>query len=79
MRTTTRTIAAVALALLASSCVSDGAMRGRALAAKQASQVCDTLSPISYDGRLDTPETTKQIRIYNAKRAAFCAAPKTSK
>lgn len=41
--------------------------------------ICDTLSVITYDGKLDTQPTKEQIRTYNAKRAAFCNGTSTQK
>lgn len=69
-----RSIAAVSLIVLSLvGCVTDVNKLDISLATK----VCDTLSPISYDGKLDTQLTKDQVRSYNAKRAAFCKGTQT--
>lgn len=71
----TQIIAAVALALSVSACANNGVSRGHMQSSKMAAQVCGEWPQISYDGKLDTPETKAQIRISNAKRGGFCATP----
>lgn len=61
----------VAVALTSCQSVNPTAKGGKIVAA-QAAAVCDVLSPITYDGKLDTQPTKDQIKRYNAARAAFC-------
>lgn len=63
----------IALATLTSCLSVNPGSRGKAIADRYAAGVCDVLSPITYDGKLDTQPTKDQIKRYNAARNAFCA------
>lgn len=68
-------IATIAITFSLTGCISIGEAERRAAAYDKASaqKVCDTFTRITYDGKLDTPETKAQIKTYNAKRKAYCA------
>lgn len=65
-----KTILTIALAVLVASCVSTG--KGNLTEKQLASRYCDVFTQLTYDGRVDTPETKAQIRQHNAKIKAYC-------
>jgi hypothetical protein len=66
-------ILAIALTVSLSSCTKTfNTATAESFTVGQIAQVCDVLSPIYYDGMLDTPATKAQIRRHNAARQAFC-------
>lgn len=68
-------ITAIAIASLLSACSITAGERAALSEAKIVAGVCDVLSPITYDGKLDTQPTKDQIKRYNAARGAFCKIP----
>lgn len=76
MKTLTLLIVAASL----SACVSlTPAERATVVDLKITASICDTLPTISYDSKLDTAITKAQIKLFNAKRNAFCANPTKTK
>lgn len=70
-----RTIAlnsCLALSLILSGCQSQAKVKATVSDLRLSTQVCDIWSPLTYDGKLDTPPTKAEIKINNAKHDAFC-------
>lgn len=65
-------VLALSLTIALAGCQSDAKVKSTVADIKLAGQVCDTLSPITYDGKVDSAETKAQIKSYDAKRSAFC-------
>jgi hypothetical protein len=65
-----KTIPIIVLAVLVASCVSTG--KGNLTGKQLAARYCDVFTQLTYDGRVDTPETKAQIKRHNAQIKAFC-------